>query len=318
MQKSLVKQSMSNVIVSIVTRIIVMLLPFVVRTVIIRILGILYVGVDSLFSSLLNMLSLSELGFSSAIVYAMYKPIAEGDDKKVAALLSFYKNVYRIVGAVILAVGLILLPNIKWFIAEGTEYPSNINLYIIYLILLVNTTASYFFFAYKNSLLIASMRNDIDSLIDMGRSILSHVGQIILLLIFKNYYFYIALLPIITISNDLVRNVIINKRYPQYLDSSIKLTKSEKKDIMSRVGALIGHKLGGFVFTSVDSIIISAFLGLITLGRYSNYYAIFAAVYAMESTVYTANCIYIYSIGKSSQSNYCTYWCWINSSFRIG
>ena len=261
MKKSLVKQSTSNIVVSIMARAIVMLLPFIVRTVIIRVLGVLYVGVDSLFSSLLNMLSLSELGFSSAIVYAMYKPMAENDHAQVNALLRFYKNVYRLVGCVILVAGLIVLPNIKFFIAEGTEYPSDINLYIVYAVLLLNTAIGYFFFAYKNSLLVASMRNDIDSLIDMGRSVLSHVGQIVLLLIFKNYYFYVAFLPIVTITNDVTRNLIINKRYPQYLNLKAKLTKEEKKEIMSRVGALIGHKLGGFVFTSVDSMIISAFLG---------------------------------------------------------
>ena len=288
MKKSLIRQSTSNVLVSIIARIVVMLLPFVVRTVIIRTLGNLYVGVDSLFSSILNMLSLSELGFSSAVVYAMYKPVAENDEEKVRALLCFYKRVYQIVGCVILGVGLILLPNIKFFIAKGTEYPTDINIYIVYLILLINTSISYFFFAYKNSLLVATMRNDLDSLIEMCRSLVSHLLQIAILLIFRNYYLYVVILPIVTLANNIVRNVIINKKYPQYKGSKSKLSQEDKKDIMTRVGALVGHKLGGFVFTSVDSLVISAFLGLTILGQYSNYYSIFAAVYAMESTIYTA------------------------------
>ena len=120
------KRSLINISVSIVSRILVTLLPFATRTIMIQTIGIEYLGVDSLFASVLNMLSLSELGFSSAVVYSMYKPVAVGDDESVRGLLCFYKAVYRVIGFIILGVGLILLPNLQWFIAEGTTYPSDI------------------------------------------------------------------------------------------------------------------------------------------------------------------------------------------------
>ncbi len=288
MVKLLANQSIKNIVVGLVSKIIVMLLPFFVRTAIINTLGNIYVGVDSLFVSILNMLSLSELGFSSAIVYSMYKPVAENDNEKIAALLDFYKKVYRIVGSVILLGGLILLPNIEMFIAEGTEYPTDINIHIVFLVFLINTSISYFFFAYKNALLIATMRNDIHSVIEMCRSMASHLLQIAVLVIFKNYYLFVIVLPIVTLANNFAINVVVNKRYPQYLSVKSKLDKQDRKDILTRVGALIGNKLGAVVFTSVDSIVISSFLGLVILGKYTNYYSILAAVYAIESTVFSA------------------------------
>ena len=111
------KRALINISVGLINKIFVTLLPFIIRTIMIYSIGIEYLGLDSLFTSVLSMLSLSELGFSSAVVYSMYKPIAEGSDGKVRGLLTFYKQVYRLVGIIILIAGLVLLPNIKWFIA---------------------------------------------------------------------------------------------------------------------------------------------------------------------------------------------------------
>lgn len=299
------KQSTRNVVVNVGAKMIMMLLPFAIRSVMIYTLGNLYLGLDSLFSSVLSMLSLSELGFSAAVVYAMYKPVAEQDDQKVRALLTFYKKIYRIVGSVILVLGLVLLPNIKMFIAEGTAYPQNINIYVVYLVLLVNTALGYFLFAYKSAILVATMRNDLDAMLDLLRSLLSHGLQIVVLLALRSYYLYILVLPLITIVNNLTRSYIIDRRFPQYRGKEI-LPKAEQKDIMSRVGALIGNKIGGVVFTSVDSIVISAYLGLEILGKYGNYYTIFTAVYAVFSTAYTAiqSTVGNSLVSKSRDENY--------------
>lgn len=281
------KRSIINISVSIVNKILVTILPFAIRTIMIQTIGIEYLGVDSLFASVLNMLSLSELGFSSAMVYSMYQPVADGDDEKVRGLLCFYKTVYRVIGFIIMGVGLLLLPNLQWFIAEGTTYPSDINIYIVYLILLVNTAISYFLFSYKSAVLVATMRNDLDSIIDTIRSIVSHGLQIVVLLLFREYYLYIIILPIATIANNIFRAFLIDKKYPQYRGKG-KLSKKDKREIFTKVGALIGNKLGGAVFTSVDSIVISKYLGLIVLAKYTNYYTIFSAVFAIETTAYSA------------------------------
>ena len=280
-------QAGKNIVINVVAKIVVMLLPFATRTVIIYSLGVEYLGIDSLFASILNVLSLSELGFSSAIVFSMYKPIAEGNDKKVCALLTYYKKVYRIVGCIILGIGLILLPNIHMFIAKGTEYPLDINLYIIYSIFLFNTCISYFLFAYRSSLLAATMRTDVDALFNLGRSILQYGLQLLVVTLFKQYYLYILVVPIVTVVNNLMRNIWIVKRYPQYCIETI-LPKEDRRDIFFKVRALIGNKLGGMIFSTADNIVISAFLGLEILGKFSNYNLIFTTIYAIESVAYTS------------------------------
>jgi len=287
MSESRTKRSLINISAGLINQLVATLLPFVIRTIVIYTIGIEYLGVDSLFASILSILSLSELGFSAAVVYALYKPVADGDDEKVKALLTFYKKMYRLVGIIIIGVGLTLIPFLNWFIPEGASYPEGINIQLVYLVFLINTGASYLLFAYKEAILVATMRNDVSSFIDMVRSVVSHGLQIVVLLLFRQYYLYILVLPIVTITNSIVRSIIIDKRYPQYKGNAV-LSKEDRHDIMTRVGALIGNKIGGAVFTTVDSLVISKFLGLVVLAQYTNYFTIFTAVFGIESTVYNA------------------------------
>lgn len=281
------KRAIINISVSIINKIVVMIMPFIVRSIAIYTIGIQYLGVDSLFGSILTLLNLSDLGFSSAVVFSMYKPIADKDDLKVKAILTFYKKIYRIIGSFILGVGLLLVPFLDWFIPSGEQYPSDINIQIVYIVLLINTSLSYLMFAYKNSVLIATMRNDIDSTIDMMRSVALNALRVVVLLLFKNYYYYIIVLPIITIITNLIRSQIVDRRFPQYIGNAV-LEKNDKYEIITRVGALVGNRIGSVVFSSADTIIISRFLGLTILAQYTNYYTVFAAVYSIESTVFTA------------------------------
>lgn len=281
------KRAIINIGVGVVNKIVVMLMPFIVRSVVIYTIGLQYLGVDSLFGSILTMLNLSDLGFSSAIVFSMYKPIVDKDDLKVKAILTFYKRVYRIIGTFILCVGLFLVPFLDWFIPTGEQYPSDINIQLVYIILLVNTSLSYLMFAYKSSVLVATMRNDIESTIDMIRSVALNVLRVVILLLFKSYYFYIVVLPIITIITNIIRSSIVDRRFPQYIGNAT-LEKCDKHEIITRVGALVGNRIGSVVFSSADTIVISRFLGLTILAQYTNYYTIFAAIYGIESTAFTA------------------------------
>ena len=140
-----------------------------------------YVGLGSLFTSILQVLSLAELGFGSAIVYSMYKPIAEKDTKMLSALVCFYRKIYRIIGAIILGVGIVIMPLLQ-FIISG-DVPKDINIYILYIIYLLNTVTSYFMYAYKQSLLLAHQRNDVDSNISSIANLGMYVLQILALLL---------------------------------------------------------------------------------------------------------------------------------------
>ena len=166
------KNAVRNLVFGFINKMIIMLFPFVIRTIIIRELGAGYLGLGSLFTSILQVLNLAELGFSSAVVFCMYKPIAEKDSETICALLNLYKQIYRIIGIVILVIGLALTPFLPYLI-KGTV-PNGINIYILYYIYLFNTAITYFLFAYKSTLLVAHQRNDVVSNISSLTNILQY------------------------------------------------------------------------------------------------------------------------------------------------
>ena len=248
-------------------------------------LGNEYLGLNGLFTSILQVLSLAELGFGDAIVFSMYKPIIENDNKMLSALLNLYKKVYRIIGMVILCVGLLILPFITKFVKGG--YPSEVNIYVLYCIYLFNTVISYFLFAYKESLLKAHQRNDVNSRILSGCNIVMYVLQIIVLLLFSNYYLYIVIMPVTTIVLNCVRSLFVKKMYPQIVCEG-HIEKDAVIGLSKRIIGLTLNKLAQVCRNSFDSIIISSFLGLVILARYQNYYYIISALTVMVSIITTA------------------------------
>ena len=259
--------------------------PFIIRTIMIYKLGNEYLGLNGLFTSILQVLSLAELGFGDAIVFSMYKPIIENDNKMLSALLNLYKKVYRIIGMVILCVGLLILPFITKFVKGG--YPSEVNIYVLYCIYLFNTVISYFLFAYKESLLKAHQRNDVNSRILSGCNIVMYVLQIIVLLLFSNYYLYIVIMPVTTIVLNCVRSLFVKKMYPQIVCEG-HIEKDAVIGLSKRIIGLTLNKLAQVCRNSFDSIIISSFLGLVILARYQNYYYIISALTVMVSIITTA------------------------------
>lgn len=270
-----VKNFSKNFIYGLIYRLLSLFFPFLIRTFIIKELGSVYLGLSSLFTSILQALNLAELGIGSALVYSMYKPLADGDYNKFGNYLSFYKKCYRIIGIFILVVGLMLVPFLKHMI-NGT-YPSDINLYIVYFIYLFNTVVSYLLFAYKNSVALAFQRNDIESKILIITHTLMYVFQMIFLLIFKNYYLYIIFLPIFTILKNILVSIRVNKVFPEIKEVG-NISKEEERAVFNSVKYLFGHQIAFTVINSADSIILSYTLGLNDLAIYNNYYYIFNAV----------------------------------------
>ena len=189
-----------NIIAGFINKIISILMPFLMRTVIIRELGMNYLGLDNLFVSILQVLNLTELGFNSAVSYCMYKPISEGDTDTICALYAFFKRAYTVVGICILSAGMGIMPFLNSFI-KG-DIPENINIYILYVIYLANTVISYMLFAYKNIILSASQRLDITNNILTFSKLAMYICQLVLLLAVKNYYIYIMIMPIATIAGS--------------------------------------------------------------------------------------------------------------------
>lgn len=264
-----------NIVMGFVNKACTLLLPFVTRTALIYILGVEYVGLSTLFASILSVLSLAELGVGTALVYAMYKPIATGDDAKVRALLALYRKWYRAIGGVILAIGLCLVPFLDVLVSGNV--PADIDLRVLYGIYLANTVLSYFMFAYKQAAFTASQRSDVVSNVGSALAIVSALLQITVLLALRSFYAYALVLPLVTVGQNVALSVLFNRRYPQYRPSG-ELAKDEVRAISTNILGLMIQKIGTVFLTSVDSIVISAFLGLTVLGVYNNYWTLVTAV----------------------------------------
>jgi len=293
MSESRTKNVKRNLIFGYLNRGIRILFPFVVRTILIYQLGIEYAGLNSLFTSIISVLSLSELGFGTAMVFSMYEPISNNDTAKICALLRYYRKIYRIIGAAILGIGLLLIPFLP-LLVKG-ESPPNINLYYLYIIYLSNTFVSYFLFSYKHSLLTAYQRQDINGKISMATYALLYIAQAVSLLTIRNYYAYIIILPISTVLNNLVTEYLSRKSFPE-INASGTLGKEDEQKIIKNVKALIGHKFSNIFTTAFDNIIISSVLGLAVLSIFSNYHYIIISVFGLLGVIDTA---ILASVGNS-------------------
>ena len=272
------KNTKRNLVSGVINKILTIFLPFLVRTVFLYTLGADYLGLNSLFSSILQVLNISELGFGTAIVYSMYKPIADNNTELICSLLNMYRKVYRVIGICIFVVGILITPFLKYFISGSI--PSGVNIYIIFIFYLINSVVGYFAFAYKGSLLNAFQRNDIGNNINTAITIVLNVLQCLLLILIKNekvYYLYIVLIPISTIISNLIVSYEVDKNFPLYKCVG-KVPKSIVNNIKTQIKGLIITKICQMSRNSFDSIVISIIVGLIATTKYANYYYIMNSV----------------------------------------
>ena len=270
------KNAVRNVGMGFLHKFITMFFPYALRAVFIRTLGSQFLGMNSLFSSVLTVLNLTELGFSSAIVFSMYKPIAEDDIPSVNALLYYYKTVYRVVGLIILGLGLLAVPFLPNLI-KGKSYPGSINLTLVYLVFLGNTVLSYFMFAYLRSLITVHQRQDVLSRVNIFIETARFLLQIFILRTVRNYYAYILIMPLFTVVNNIRTAIIAKKMFPQFRAEG-RLDPAVRADIRQKVRGLAISKVCAVTRNSFDSIFISAFLGLTETAMYNNYYHILSSV----------------------------------------
>ena len=297
------KNTKRNVAIGILNKLVLLCLPFVLRSVIVNTIGIEYLGLNSLFSSVVQVLSLSELGLSSALVYHMYKPIAEDDQETLNALLNLYKRAYRIIGCITIVIGLIILPFLPKLI-KG-DYPSEISLYMLFLVYVINTSISYFLFGYKQSLLAAYQREDVNSLINLVIQFCMIVVQMILLIYTRNYLLYTVCLPVFTIINNLWIGMITKKMFPK-ANAEGTLESDTLKEIKKMIAGTFIQKACAITRNSLDSICISTFLGLAVTAIYNNYFVIFSGITTLMGVVETSlqGGIGNHVVVKSSEENF--------------
>jgi len=285
MKLEVAKNAKRSIVIGLFNKLIMMIMPFVIRSIINLTLGSQYLGLSSLFSSIIQVLSLTELGFSSAMVYHMYKPIADNDQKQINALLNLYKSAYRIIGIAILALGGIIMAFLP-FLVKGS-YPEGINIYFLFAIYVINTSISYFLYGYKQSLLVAYQREDINSIINLVVQTAMHICQIALLLVTHNYYLYILCMPLFTVLNNLWMGLMTKKLFPNAIAKG-KLDKHTLSGIKQLVAGTFIQRACGVTRNSLDSICVSAFLGLTLTGIYNNYYVIFNGVTTLLGIIGTS------------------------------
>lgn len=282
-----------NISSGLLYKILMLIMSFVIRTVFTWTLGLEYLGLNSLFTSILGILNLAELGFSGALVASMYKPFAEHDVKKVNALLRIYKRAYHIIGCVILFVGILITPFIPRLISGS--YPQEINLYIVYWINLAGIVVTYFLFAYKACVLTVAQRNDIGNIVHIVLMLFQYGAQFLVLMVYKNYYLYIIILPITNAAINLILAFIATKMYPEFICEG-EITRREKKEIQKKIAGLTLSKISNTLCNGLDSIVISSFLGLIVLGKYNLYYYVYSALNAILYVIISST---ISTIGNS-------------------
>lgn len=295
-----------NAIASTINRVIGLLIPFALRTMIIKVLGEQYLGLSSLFSSILQVFSLADLGFNSAIVYSMYKPIADGNSEEICALLALYKRIYITIGGIIFVAGLAIVPFLDNFI--NGDYPEGLNITALYLMYLANTVIGYMFFADRKALFTAHQRSDIENNINSFSQIFFDVLKVALLLTWKNYYVYILFLPITTFISSLLSCIWSYKKYPEYRAAG-KTNKEVRTEILKKITALAIQKFGNTISTSLDTIVVSTFIGLTAVAVYGNYYYIVSSLVAFiggciaSSTASIGNSI----VTETVEKNYSTF-----------
>lgn len=265
-----------NITSGFVKQIVSIILPFVTRTLVIHIFGELYQGLSGLFTSILQVLSLADLGFSTAVIYILYKPIADEDNDAICAILAYLKKIYRIVGFVMFGIGVLILPFLDKLISG--EIPTDINMYILYVLYLLNTVISYWFFAYRSALLTAKQRNDIVSNIQTVTSVCAKILQIIILLIFKNYYLFVVCNVAATVLNNVFIYVCSKKHFPDLIPRG-NISVETKKTLSKQVKAIMIGRVGDVSRNSLDNLFLSAMLGLSVVAAYDNYYYIYSSLY---------------------------------------
>lgn len=254
---------------------------FILRTAFIKILGEEYLGVNGLFTNILSMLSLAELGIGTAITFSLYKPLANDNIKEVSAIMAFYKKVYKLIGITIAILGLILLPFIPMIVGKTVVK----NVILIYLLYLFNTVSLYFI-SYKDTLIVADQKNYKLAGINFISFMTMYFLQFLALILFKSFILYLLMQIIVAFIQRNCINRFISKQYPKVDFNSKEKIKGEDINVIKiNIKSMIYHKIGNQLVDCTDNIIISKFVSIVAVGLYTNYLSLISMVNTILFTV---------------------------------
>jgi len=285
MEKSRTKNSIVNSTTSITTQVLTVLMDFAVKTIFIRILGNEYLGINGLFSNIITLLSLVDLGIGIAIPYSLYKPLADKNEKRIKGLMKYYSKIYNKIGLIVLLIGLSLTPFLSLIIKEMPNIP---NLYLIYMMFVTHSALSYLF-VYKRFLIDSDQLGYIVSRITFSCSLLLNIVRVLVLVLTKNFVLYLLCSIVFVVIQNLWYSKKADKLYPYLKEKSVEeIDKKDLLEINRNIKSLFIYKIGSVIANGTDNIIISKFIGLITVGLYSNYLLIINSLNNVVSQIFNA------------------------------
>lgn len=285
MKSDRVKNSVYNSFSNLAVNISVTILSFIVRTIFIKQLGEQCLGLDGLFTNILSLLSLTELGFSSAISFSLYEPLAKNKTEQISKLMHYFKNVYKIIAVIVLIVGLCLLPFLNKIVKD---YTISENIYIIYILYLLNTVSTYLI-SYSSILIEADQKNYKLTFIRLLFNIITYGFQIIIILLTQNFILYLAIQFLFRLIERIIVNEYIKRKY-KMIDFNInkKIDNEDKELIRKNIKGIIFHRFGDYAVNGTDNILISSIVNISTTGIYSNYLSIISILRNLIGSVILA------------------------------
>lgn len=286
-QMGRVRYATKNIIFGLGGNVITMLIRFALRTVFTLKLGDTLLGVDDLYTDVLTMLSLAELGVGTALNYSLYGPVARGEKEKVKSYMLLYKKAYRAIAIVIAVIGVALLPFLPSLV-KNPGYISTGELRLYYLIFLFNTVSTYFV-AYKYSLANAEQKNYIQTNTITITKLITVALQMLGLLVLPNYLLYLLILAGVELAQKIFISRYLDHKYPLLKEKNVEpLSKEESGEVVKKTKALMLHRIGDMARLQTDSIIISTFLGVAQVGLIGNYKYIVNSISNYINTIFNA------------------------------
>ena len=258
-------------------------LKLVCRTAFIYTLGQEYLGISSLYANILTILNITELGFASAVTYSLYDPLARDDKESIRYIMAFFRTAYRVIGLVVLVLGLGLMPLLPKLMTGVTD---KVDIYQYYLIYLAQTVVSYLFFAYKSTLLVADQQKYAVDLVNYLCQVVMNLAQIAVLFLTRSFLLYTLLAIVTNIVQNITTAILVDRRYPYLKGPAKKLTKAEGRQIVQRVYAASLYKVSTAVGVATDNLVISSMVSVLAVGLYNNYAMIVGIIQTLLSSIF--------------------------------
>ncbi len=268
------KNSFKNMLISIISQIVTILLNFATRIVFVICFGEDFLGISGLFSNILTLLSLAELGVGGAMIYALYRPVAENDTAKITALMNYYRKLYWIIGCVVAGIGLVLIP----FLGVLVNLENPIDNLVLYYVLFLSETVFSYFFVYKTSIINADQKMYLIQVVTALCYIIKFVLQVIVAFAIQNYIVYLVVHVVMTVLKNVALSLLAGRKYPFINNKKLVLEKSEKKEIWKNIKSILYYQVGGVLLNHTDSILISVMIGTVLVGHCSNYTLIITSI----------------------------------------